>query len=100
MNCDYNEGQQLLADSVRRFLQKDYDFEARRKILASPEGCSARAWSQLAQMGLTGLPFSADYGGFGGGAVDVVGVLEALGEALVGEPDLGAIMGGALVPPE
>ena len=29
MNFDYNEEQQLLADSVRRFLAKDYDFEAR-----------------------------------------------------------------------
>ena len=31
MNFDYNEEQQLLADSVRRFLAKDYTFEARRK---------------------------------------------------------------------
>jgi len=29
MNFDYNEEQQLLADSVRRFLQKDYGFETR-----------------------------------------------------------------------
>ena len=36
MNFDYNEEQQLLSDSVRRYLQKDYDFEARKKILASP----------------------------------------------------------------
>ncbi len=97
MNFDYNEEQQLLADSVRRFLQKDYDFEARRKILASPEGWSARVWSQLAQMGLTGLPFSPDYGGFGGGAVDLMGVMEAFGEALVVEPYLATLMGAQLV---
>ncbi len=53
MNFDYNEEQQLLADSVRRFLQKDYDFEARKKIVASAEGCSAQVWSQLAALGLT-----------------------------------------------
>ena len=97
MNFDYNEEQQLLADSVRRFLQKDYDFEARRKIVASPEGWSARVWSQLAQMGLTGLPFSPDYGGFGGGAVDLMGVMEAFGEALVVEPYLATLMGAQLV---
>ena len=97
MNFDYNEEQQLLADSVRRFLQKDYDFEARRKIVASPEGWSARVWSQLAEMGLTGLPFSPDYGGFGGGAVDLMGVMEAFGEALVVEPYLATIMGAQLV---
>src|SRR5256885_17109858 len=94
MNFDYNEEQQLLADSVRRFLQKDYDFEARRKILASPEGWSARVWSQLAQMGLTGLPFSPDYGGFGGGAGDLMGVVEAFRDPLVVEPHPATLLGG------
>ena len=54
MNFDYNEEQQLLADSVRRFLAKDYDFEARRKIVASEAGWSQSAWSTFAEMGLTG----------------------------------------------
>ncbi|MEW6687480.1 MAG: acyl-CoA dehydrogenase [Pseudomonadota bacterium] len=97
MNFDYNEEQQLLADSVRRFLQKDYDFETRRKILASPEGRSDAVWATMAQMGLTGLPFSTDYGGFGGGAVDLMGVMEAAGEALLVEPYLPTLMGGLLV---
>src|SRR5436853_2639679 len=97
MNFDYNEEQQLLADSVRRFLQKDYDFEARRKIVASPEGCSAKAWSQFAEMGLLGLPLSTDYGGFGGGAVDLMGVMEAFGDALVVEPYLATLLGSQLI---
>jgi alkylation response protein AidB-like acyl-CoA dehydrogenase len=97
MNFDYNEEQQLLADSVRRYLQKDYDFEARRKIVASPEGWSAAAWSTLAEMGLTGLPVPADYGGFGGGAVDLMGVMEAFGEALVVEPYLACVLAARLV---
>ena len=85
MNFDYNEEQQLLADSVRRYLAKAYDFEARKKIVAG-EGSSAQAWSQFAEMGLMGLPVSAEQGGFGGGAVDLMGVIEAFGEALVVEP--------------
>jgi len=97
MNFDYNEEQQLLADSVRRFLQKDYDFEARKKIVASKEGWSPRAWSTLAEMGLTGQPFSPDYGGFGGGAVDLMGVMEAFGEALVVEPYLATVFASQLI---
>src|ERR671922_2999724 len=85
MNFDYNEEQQLLADSVRRYLAKAYDFETRKKIVAG-QGWSAEAWAQFAQMGLTGLPVSAEHGGFGGGAVDLMGVMEAFGEALVVEP--------------
>ncbi len=97
MNFDYNEEQQLLADSVRRYLQKDYDFEARRKILASPAGWSERVWSTFAEMGLTGLPLSPDYGGFGGGAVDLMSAMEAFGEALVVEPYLPTILGALLI---
>ena len=97
MNFDYNEEQQLLADSVRRFLQKDYDFEARRKILATKEGWSEEVWSTFAEMGLTGLPLSPDYGGFGGGAVDLMSVMEAFGEALVVEPYLPTILAALLI---
>ena len=95
MNFDYNEEQQLLADSVRRFLAKDYGFEARKKIVASKEGWSAPVWATLTEMGLTGLPFSPDYGGFGGGAVDLMGVMEAAGDALMVEPYLATVGLGA-----
>jgi alkylation response protein AidB-like acyl-CoA dehydrogenase len=96
MNFDYNEEQQLLADSVRRYLGKSYDFESRKKIVAG-QGWSAEAWAQFAQMGLTGLPLSADHGGFGGGAVDLMGVMEAFGEALVVEPYLPLVLAARLI---
>jgi len=96
MNFDYNEEQQLLADSVRRYLAKSYDFEARRKIVAG-QGWSAQAWAQFAEMGLTGLPLSTEHGGFGGGAVDLMGVMEAFGEALVVEPYLPLVLAARLI---
>ena len=96
MNFDYNEEQQLLADSVRRHLAKSYDFEARRKIVAG-QGWSAEAWAQFAEMGLTGLPLSTEHGGFGGGAVDLMGVMEAFGEALVVEPYLPLVLAARLI---
>ncbi|MGE5638875.1 MAG: acyl-CoA dehydrogenase family protein [Clostridia bacterium] len=99
MNFDYNEEQQLLADSVRRYLQKDYGFEARKKIVASKDGWSPQAWATFAEMGITGLPLSTDYGGFGGGAVDLMGVMEAFGEALVVEPYLPTLVAAKLVSP-
>ncbi len=97
MNFDYNEEQQLLADSVRRFLAKDYGFEARKKIVSSKDGWSAEVWAQIAEMGIIGLPFSPDFGGFGGGAVDLMGVMEAAGDALLVEPYLPTVMAGKLV---
>ena len=97
MNFDYNEEQQLLADAVRRFIQKDYGFEGRKKIVASTEGHSESVWSTFAEMGLTGIPFSPDHGGFGGGAVDLLSVMEAFGEGLVVEPFLATLMGAQCV---
>ena len=91
MNFDYNEEQQLLADSVRRYLAKSYDFESRKKIVAG-QGWSKEAWAQFAEMGLMGLPVSTEHGGFGGGAVDLMGVMEAFGEALVVEPYLPLVL--------
>jgi alkylation response protein AidB-like acyl-CoA dehydrogenase len=98
MNFDYTDEQQLLADTLRRFLSHDYSFDARAKIVASPEGWSAAAWAALAEMGLLGLPFAEEHGGFGGSVVDLMLVMEAMGEALVVEPYLATVgLGGRLV---
>ncbi len=86
MDFEFNEEQQLLADSVRKYLATSYDFEARRKLIASPFGFSQSAWSMFAEMGLTAIPFSTEAGGFGGGAVDMMAAMEAVGESLVVEP--------------
>jgi alkylation response protein AidB-like acyl-CoA dehydrogenase len=93
MNFDYSEEQQLLADSLRRYLQAQYSFEQRKKLMdGSPE-----VWAKFAEMGLLALPLSPDYGGFGGGAVDLMGVMEAFGEALVVEPYLATVLASRLV---
>ncbi len=95
MNFDLSEEQQLLAESVRRFLARDYAFEARKRIVAAPEGMSAPVWQTFAEMGLLGLPLPEDAGGFGGGAVDMMSVMEAIGDALVVEPYLPTVGLGA-----
>jgi len=95
MNFDFSEEQQLLAASVRRFVEKQYDFEARGKIVASADGCSATVWATLAELGLLGLPLPGEFGGFDGGAVDLMSVMEAFGEALVVEPYLATVGLGA-----
>ena len=95
MNFDYNEEQRLLAESVRRFVAQDYGFEERRRIVASAEGYSAKAWSTMAELGLLGLGISPEHGGFGGGAVDLMSTMEAFGDALVVEPYLATVGIGA-----
>ena len=98
MDFEYSEEQQLLADSVRKYLANSYGFEARKKIIASSTGAGDSAWATFAEMGITAIPFSAEDGGFGGGAVDLMATMEAFGESLVVEPLLDCIgLAGRLV---
>ncbi len=86
MNFELSDEQQLLADSLRKYLTNDYSFDARTKIVASPTGYSEKTWAAFAEMGLLGIPFAEEHGGFGGNAVDLMSVMEVLGESLVVEP--------------
>jgi pimeloyl-CoA dehydrogenase small subunit len=98
MDFDYSEEQRLLADTLKRYLATAYSLDARAKIVASKEGYSEDVWATLAEMGLLGVPFDPEHGGFGGNAVDVMVVMEAIGEALVVEPYLATVgLGGQFV---
>ena len=98
MNFDYSEEQQLLADTLKRYLATNYALDARAKIIASEAGYSDEVWAALAEMGLLGVPFDADYGGFGGSAIDAMVIMEAIGEGLVVEPYLTTVgLGGQFV---
>lgn len=86
MDFDLSEEQRLLRESLTRLLADRYGFEARKAYAREPEGWSRAMWTAYAELGLLGLPFAEDEGGFGGGAVETMLVAEALGEALALEP--------------
>jgi alkylation response protein AidB-like acyl-CoA dehydrogenase len=90
MDFNFTEEQQLLADTVRRFVREHYSFEARREILKSKDGWSRELWQQLAGLGLTALNVPEEHGGLGAGPIDTLLVMNALGEGLVLEPYLSA----------
>ena len=98
MNFEYSDEQQQLADSVAKFLANQYGFEQRKAIVQSASGWSENVWATFAEMGLTSIALPEADGGFGGGALDLMPVMEACGEALVVEPLLDNIgLGGRLV---
>lgn len=90
MDFNFTEEQQLLADTVKRFVREHYSFEARRDILQSEAGWSRETWRELAGLGLTALNVPEQHGGLSAGPVDTMLVMNALGAALVLEPYLGA----------
>ncbi|MDY6947351.1 MAG: acyl-CoA dehydrogenase family protein [Pseudomonadota bacterium] len=90
MDFNFSDEQQLLLDTVQRFVRDDYSFEARRDILRSPRGWSRETWQALANLGLTALNVPEEHGGLGSGPVETMLVMNALGEGLVVEPLLAA----------
>jgi alkylation response protein AidB-like acyl-CoA dehydrogenase len=98
MDFDYSDEQRLLGDTLRKFLNTGYNFDARSKIIAGTAGYSEDVWAALAEMGILSVPFAAEHGGFGGSTVDMMVVMDALGEFLLVEPYLATVgLGGQFV---
>ena len=98
MDFDYSEEQRLLDETVRRLVKDEYEFADRKKYIAEPHGYSAALWAKYAEIGLLGLPFAEEHGGFGGGGIETMIVMEAFGRGLALEPYLATVvLGGGLV---
>jgi len=92
MDFSFSDEQNMLQDSVQRFIQNAYSFDSRQKIVDSDDGFSRANWAQFAEMGWLGLPFSEEDGGFGGTAVETMILLEEFGKGLVVEPYISAVL--------
>jgi len=93
-----NQEQNLLKDAVDKFVGDRYGDNQRRQYRANPRGYSPENWQTLADMGLLGLPFGTDDGGWGAGPRELMVVLEALGRGFTVEPFLEEVVtaGGVL----
>ena len=98
MDFDLNDEQKMLQETVTRFVAETYDFQKREHALKTADGWSREAYAGLAEMGLLALPFAEADGGFGGGGVEMMIVMEALGRGLMVEPYFATVVlaGGAL----
>lgn len=98
MQFALTDEQRMLQDSVDRFVERDYDFEHRRSLIATDEGFSDKHWKTFAELGWLGVPFSEAQGGYGGGLVEAGLILEGFGRGLVVEPYLWTVVvGGGLL---
>ncbi len=94
MDFDLSDEQRLLQDTVTRLMAGRYAFDQRKQYLKTPEGYSTAVWSQYAELGLLGLPFGEEYGGFGGGAQEIMLIMQAFGHALILEPYFATVVLG------
>jgi alkylation response protein AidB-like acyl-CoA dehydrogenase len=98
MDFRFSDEQTLLKDSVERLIGDRYgDFERRKLYQQKPGGWSQAMWQDYAAMGVTALPFGEAEGGIGGGPVEMMIVMEAIGRGLCLEPFLSTVVLGGTV---
>lgn len=98
MNFELNTEQQLLRDSVDRFVRDNYELDNRIKLVATKHGFSEALWQTMAELGWLALPFAEADGGFGGDQIDTMVIMEQFGKGLVVEPYFASvILGGGVL---
>lgn len=96
MDFDFSDDQQQLRDAVRKWVDKAYGFERRRKT-AESTGFDRAAYGELAELGLAGLYIPDGHSGMGMGPVEGMVVMEELGRGIVLEPLAQALIAGGVI---
>ena len=96
MNFGFNEEQELLRSTARKFFDNECSSETVRKLMESPEGMTPDLWKKLAEQGWLGLIVPDEHGGMGLGIVDLVVLMEEMGRAVVPGPFFSTVLLGGL----
>jgi alkylation response protein AidB-like acyl-CoA dehydrogenase len=98
MDLSLSDEQKQLQEQAERFVRDKYAFDARRKIAATDRGWLPENWAQFAELGWLGMSFSEEDGGYGGGPIETMIVMEQFGKGLVLEPFLPTVvLGGGMI---
>ncbi len=92
MNFNLSEEQNLLKDSVTKFVLNDYDYETRTKHTQMEAGFDPNTWNTFAELGWLCVPFSEEDGGIGGGPIETMIMMEEFGKGLVVEPYISTVV--------
>ena len=96
MDFGFNEEQELLRNTARKFLENECTSEFVRARMAEPAGVTDAFWTKLAEQGWTGLDLSRRvYGGIGLGFVDLTVLMEEMGRAVMPGPFFSTCCWGA-----
>jgi alkylation response protein AidB-like acyl-CoA dehydrogenase len=96
MNFGFNDEQELLRSTARKFFENECPSEVVRRLMDTPEGMTAELWGKLAEQGWLGLIFPETYDGMGLGFVDLTVLMEEMGRAVVPGPYFSTVLLGGL----
>ena len=95
MELVFSAEEAMLGDTMSRFIEREYSFDARKRRLALPEGFCRDTWKSLAELGALAAALRAEVGGLGVGAMGTLIIAQACGRGLVVEPYLATVVLGA-----
>jgi alkylation response protein AidB-like acyl-CoA dehydrogenase len=96
MDFGFNEEQEMLRATARKFLENECTSEFVRKRMEEPAGVTPEFWTKLAEQGWLGLIYPEEYGGSGLGFVDLTVLMEEMGRAVMPGPFFSTVLLGGL----
>jgi alkylation response protein AidB-like acyl-CoA dehydrogenase len=96
MDFGFNEEQELLRSTARKFLENECTSEFVRARMEEPAGVTDDFWKKLAEQGWLGLIYSEEHGGSGLGFVDLTVLMEEMGRAVMPGPYFSTVVLGGL----
>jgi alkylation response protein AidB-like acyl-CoA dehydrogenase len=97
MEFQLTPDQSLLQEALRKLFEGEYDFESRKRALATAHGFHSGFWQELAAQGALAVGLPAAHGGFGAGTERAI-LMELVGRHLVLEPIMSTVViGGGLI---
>ncbi|MCG8591257.1 MAG: acyl-CoA dehydrogenase family protein, partial [Proteobacteria bacterium] len=98
MNFDLTEEQEMIVESVAKFVANDSPVSRFRSLRDDERGWDPAVWNRMGEYGWLGVTFPEAQGGFGGRFLDAALILEQLGRGLVPEPYIASVvLAGELV---
>ena len=96
MDFGFNQEQELLRATARKFLENECTSEFVRARMAEPAGITDGFWKSLAEQGWLGLIYPEEFGGSGLGFVDLTVLMEEMGRAVMPGPFFSTVLLGGL----
>src|SRR5687767_1932067 len=96
MDFGFNEEQEMLRNTARKFLENECTSEFVRKRMAEDPGVTEEFWTKLAEQGWLGLIYDEEHGGSGLGIVDLTVLMEEMGRAVMPGPFFSTVLLGGL----
>jgi len=96
MDFGFNQEQELLRATARKFFESECPSEFVRARMAEPAGVTDAFWAKLAEQGWLGLVYPEQYGGAGLGFVDLTVLMEEMGRAVMPGPFFSTVLLGGL----